>query len=89
MAIKRGKPVEDMRGTRTKPAAPEVKSRGKDQYFSRAVAKALQTLEVLQAGNGPMALNEVAQRLQLSKNIHVPAAADPGIVWLPDSERDG
>jgi len=44
-----------------------VKSRDKRQYFSRAVAKALETLEVLQAGNGPMALNEVAQRLQLSK----------------------
>jgi IclR family acetate operon transcriptional repressor len=44
-----------------------VKSRGKDQYFSRAVAKALETLEVLQAADGPLALNEVAQRLQLSK----------------------
>jgi len=52
---------------RTKAAAPAVKSRGKDPYFSRAVAKALETLEVLQAGNGPMALNEIAQRLQLSK----------------------
>jgi len=44
-----------------------VKSRGKDQYFSRAVAKALETLEVLQAANDPLALNEVARRLQLSK----------------------
>ena len=44
-----------------------MKSRGKDQYFSRAVAKALETLEVLQAADGPLALNEVAQRLQLSK----------------------
>ena len=44
-----------------------MKSRDKDQYFSRAVAKALETLEVLQADGGPMALNEVAQRLQLSK----------------------
>lgn len=41
--------------------------RGKDQYFSRAVAKALETLEILQSANGPMTLNEVAQRLQLSK----------------------
>jgi IclR family acetate operon transcriptional repressor len=67
VAIKRGQSVEDGRGTRSKTAAPAVKSRGKDQYFSRAVAKALQTLEVLQAGDGPMALHEVAQRLQLSK----------------------
>jgi len=67
VAIKRGQPIEEARATRTKAAAPAVKSRGKDQYFSRAVAKALETLEVLQAGDGPMALHEVAQRLQLSK----------------------
>jgi DNA-binding IclR family transcriptional regulator len=58
--------VEGVRSTRSK-AAPAVPSRDKDQYFSRAVAKALETLEVLQAGEGPMTLNEVAQRLQLSK----------------------
>jgi DNA-binding IclR family transcriptional regulator len=52
-------------GARTK--APAARSRGKDQYFSHAVAKALETLEILQAGHGPMALNEMAQHLQLSK----------------------
>ncbi len=56
-----------MRRARPKAVEPANGSRRKDQYFSRAVAKALETLEVLQAGNGPMALNEVAQRLQLSK----------------------
>jgi len=58
--------VNSVRGARTKAAATE-NSRGKDQYFSRAVAKALETLDVLQSANGPMALNEVAQRVQLSK----------------------
>jgi IclR family acetate operon transcriptional repressor len=67
MAIKRGPSLEGARGARTKATAPAVKSRDRDQYFSRAVAKALETLEILQAANGPMALNEVAQRLQLSK----------------------
>jgi DNA-binding IclR family transcriptional regulator len=67
VATKRGASLEGARGARTKAAAPAVKSREKDQYFSRAVAKALETLEVLQAADGPMALNEVAQRLQLSK----------------------
>jgi IclR family acetate operon transcriptional repressor len=67
VAIKRGQSREGERGARTKAVAPAAKSRGKDQYFSRAVAKALETLEVLQSADGPMALNEVAQRLQLSK----------------------
>jgi IclR family acetate operon transcriptional repressor len=56
-----------VRGARTKGAEPAANRRGKDRYFSRAVAKALETLEILQAGNGPMALHEVAQRIQLSK----------------------
>jgi IclR family acetate operon transcriptional repressor len=67
VATKRGASLENARGARTKTAAPAVRGRDKDQYFSRAVAKALETLEVLQAADGPMALNEVAQRLQLSK----------------------
>jgi len=67
VAIKRGVPLPGVRGARTKAAEPVVSSRGKDRYSSRAVIKALGTLEVLQAGNGPMALNEVAQRIQLSK----------------------
>jgi DNA-binding IclR family transcriptional regulator len=67
--MKRGESVRGVRAPRAAAAEPDKdkKSRGKDQYFSRAVAKALETLEVLQTGNGPMALNEVAQRIQLSK----------------------
>jgi DNA-binding IclR family transcriptional regulator len=56
-----------VRGKRAKVAPPPESSRGKDQYFSRAVAKALEALDVLQSGCGPMALNEVAQRIRLSK----------------------
>jgi len=67
VAIKRGASVQGVRGARTKGAEPAANRRGKDRYFSRAVAKALETLEILQAGNGPMALHEVAQRIQLSK----------------------
>lgn len=59
--------MQSARSGRTRAAAPAEKIRGKDQYFSRAVSKALETLDVLQSGNGPMALNEVAQRIQLSK----------------------
>ncbi|MBS1801673.1 MAG: IclR family transcriptional regulator [Acidobacteria bacterium] len=40
---------------------------GRDQYFSRAVGKALEVLELLQGESGPMTINEVSQRIQLSK----------------------
>ncbi|HEY4045329.1 MAG TPA: IclR family transcriptional regulator [Acidobacteriaceae bacterium] len=40
---------------------------GRDQYFSRAVGKALEALELLQAELAPLPMNEIAQRLQLSK----------------------
>jgi DNA-binding IclR family transcriptional regulator len=40
---------------------------GRDQYFSRAVGKALETLELLQTELAPQPMNEIAQRLQLSK----------------------
>ena len=67
--MKRAVSARAVRAPRTAAAEPDKdsKSGGKDQYFSRAVAKALETLEVLQAGNGPMALHEVAERIQLSK----------------------
>jgi len=42
-------------------------ARGGDQYFSRAVGKALEVLEFLQAELKPLAMNEIAQRIQLSK----------------------
>jgi IclR family acetate operon transcriptional repressor len=38
-----------------------------DQYLSRAVGKALEALELLQPQQMPMGLNEIAQRIQLSK----------------------
>ena len=65
--MKRVEFVRAPRGARTRTAEPDIGSRGKDQYYSRAVAKALRTLEVLQTGRGPMALHDVAQRIQLSK----------------------
>jgi len=67
--MKRAESVRSARPARTAAAEPDKdkKGRGKDQYFSRAVAKALETLEVLQTGNGPMALHEIAQRIELSK----------------------
>ena len=54
---------------RTKPAGAEKssKSGGHDQYFSRAVSKALTTLQLLQTSSSPLALNEVAQQIGLSK----------------------
>jgi DNA-binding IclR family transcriptional regulator len=38
-----------------------------DQYFSRAVGKALEVLEFLQSELKPLSMNEIAQRIQLSK----------------------
>jgi IclR family acetate operon transcriptional repressor len=68
VAIKRGEHLKTGRSGRTKPVEPVKNVRaGKDQYISRAVAKALEILQILQSGNGPMALNDVARRLQLSK----------------------
>ena len=40
---------------------------GGDQYFSRAVGKALEVLEFLQAETKPVSMNEIGQRIQLSK----------------------
>ncbi len=48
-------------------AAPVKETDGHDQYFSRAVGKALEVLELLQAELTPLSMNEVAQRIQLSK----------------------
>lgn len=41
--------------------------RGRDKYFSRAVSKALEVLEILQTESNALSMNEIAQRLQLSK----------------------
>ncbi len=48
-------------------ADPAKDSRGGDQYFSRAVGKALEVLEFLQSELKPLSMNEIAQRIQLSK----------------------
>src|SRR5258707_14883063 len=42
-------------------------SSGRDKYFSRAVSKALEVLEFLQTESNALSMNEIAQRLQLSK----------------------
>jgi DNA-binding IclR family transcriptional regulator len=41
--------------------------RGGDQYFSRAVGKALEVLEFLQSELRPLSMNEIVQRIQVSK----------------------
>ncbi len=44
-----------------------AETRGGDQYFSRAVGKALEVLEFLQSELKPISMNEIAQRIELSK----------------------
>jgi len=52
---------------RAKPGEVGKKSAAGDQYLSRAVGKALEALELLQPLETPMALHEIAKRIQLSK----------------------
>jgi IclR family acetate operon transcriptional repressor len=47
--------------------AQPAPSRPPDQYFSRAVSKALQTLELLNTQQAPMSLHDIARGIQLSK----------------------
>jgi DNA-binding IclR family transcriptional regulator len=51
---------------RVKPTETPKKTAG-DKYLSRAVGKALNALELLQPLESPMALHEIAKRIQLSK----------------------
>jgi DNA-binding IclR family transcriptional regulator len=44
-----------------------AESRTGDQYFSRAVGKALEVLEFLQSELRPLSMNEIGQQIQLSK----------------------
>ena len=46
-----------------KPGAPPIR----DKYFSRAVSKALEVLEFLQIESTSLQMNEISQRLRLSK----------------------
>src|ERR1700683_5776535 len=48
-------------------AETSKETHGGDQYFSRAVGKALEVLEFLQSELKPLSMNEIAQRIQLSK----------------------
>ncbi len=52
---------------RSKQSEATKKSPKGDQYLSRAVGKALEALELLQPLEAPMALHEIAKRIQLSK----------------------
>lgn len=45
----------------------EKKALSRDKYLSRAVSKALEILELMQIHQSPMALNEIASHIQLSK----------------------
>ncbi|HXB67264.1 MAG TPA: IclR family transcriptional regulator [Candidatus Acidoferrales bacterium] len=58
------KPARVKRPERTRPSP---KKRGHDPHLSRAVSKALESLEILQGEGRGLALNEIARRLQLSK----------------------
>lgn len=49
----------------TSTSKPEV--RGGDKYFSRAVSKALEVLELLQTESNSVTMNQIAVRLELSK----------------------
>lgn len=66
--------LKDSRMSTGKPGRPaksktgiDKNAAGRDQYFSRAVGKALEVLEILQTESGPLAINEISQRIQLSK----------------------
>lgn len=51
----------------TKKKDPVKKAEDGGPYFSRAVGKALETLELLQLRQGSMSLDEIARQVQLSK----------------------
>lgn len=53
--------------SRKPPVKRPEKSPERDKYFSRAVSKALETLEFLQSESNAISMNEIAKRLQLSK----------------------
>lgn len=44
-------------------------ARGADPYFSRSVSKAFETLAVLSSSPGPLSVNEVAERIDLTKSF--------------------
>ncbi len=54
-------------GRQRKISDPVTHQSNPDQYFSRAVGKALQILELLQAHESPLSLSEVTRRIGLTK----------------------
>lgn len=65
-------PVKQVRARERKnPSPSKVQSDSRppaqDQYFSRAVGKALEALELLQMELAPLPMNEIVRRLQISK----------------------
>jgi DNA-binding IclR family transcriptional regulator len=62
--VKESASASNLKKTRPKRRAD---AEPRDQYFSRAVSKALEALELLHANQGSMTLNEIARGVQLSK----------------------
>ena len=54
-------------------------SSGRDKYFSRAVSKALEVLEILQTESNALSMNEIAQRLDIGR-VTVYAMLGQGIL---------
>ena len=61
----RSRASKPVRATKAKPEKREGAER--DQYFSRAVGKALEVLELLQSESSSLSIGEISQRIQLSK----------------------
>lgn len=60
-------PTRESKAVRLAKAGATKDVQVRDQYFSRAVGKALEVLEFLQAELTPLSMNEIAQRAKLSK----------------------
>lgn len=60
-------PARESKATRLAKGGASKETKVRDQYFSRAVGKALEVLEFLQSELTPLTMNEIAQRAQLSK----------------------
>jgi DNA-binding IclR family transcriptional regulator len=59
--------VREPKGVRILKADSANGPRAQDQYFSRAVGKALEVLELLQMEPAPLHMNDIVRRLQVSK----------------------
>ena len=61
-------PIHQINTARLVKAVPATEAHVRDQYFSRAVGKALEVLEFFQGELTPLSMNEIARRSQLSKS---------------------